>query len=161
MKSEMPSVAIIDYGLCNLGSIRRAIEICGARVLIASHPDEISNASHIVLPGVGSFPQAVQNLKLNGMLSVLQELAGKGLPLLGICLGMQLLASDSLEDGHTQGLGLIPGSVKLLVPDRPQERVPHIGWNSVIFGNKDDPLLNSLPSGSNFYFVSQLSFCTA
>ncbi len=151
-------VAIVDYGLCNLGSIRRAIEMCGAKAFITSDPHALSDASHVVLPGVGAFPHAMQNLKSMGMDQALREQAATGVPLLGICLGMQLLASESAEDGDTKGLGLIPGSVTKLTPLNSNDRVPHIGWNNVAFERADDPLLAQMASEVNFYFVHSYHF---
>lgn len=151
-------VAIIDYGLCNLGSIRRAIEMCGAKAFVTDDPETLSDASHIILPGVGAFPHAMQNLTSAGMDQALREQAATGVPLLGICLGMQLLASDSTEDGQTIGLGLIPGSVTKLTPLNSNDRVPHIGWNNVVFERPDDTLFAQMISEVNFYFVHSYHF---
>lgn len=151
-------VAIVDYGLCNLGSIRRALEMCGAKAFITADPHALSGASHVILPGVGAFPHAMRNLKATGMDQALCEQATTGVPLLGICLGMQLLASDSAEDGHTHGLGLISGSVTKLTPVDPNDRVPHIGWNNVVIERPDDPLFAQMSTEVNFYFVHSYHF---
>lgn len=151
----MPSVnrvAIVNHGLSNLNSIARAIEECGGNPLITSDPAELRQANRIVLPGVGAFPAAVARLRANGMFEALrEEVARRTVPLLGICLGMQLLADSSSEGGENAGLGLIPGNVVKLVPTN-RERVPHMGWNEVR-PIADSPLFHGIPSGIDFYFV--------
>ena len=148
-----PQVAIIDYGLCNLDSIRRAIEISGAKPFVTCEPDSLSSANYIVLPGVGAFGVAMENLQDVGMDDAIRTQVKAGIPLLGICLGMQLLALESSEGGTFSGLAIIPGHVVLLESERPEDRVPHIGWNSVTIDRPDDPLFDSLASETNFYFV--------
>lgn len=148
----MHRVAIIDYNLCNIDSIRRAIEICGATALVTNDPSELSLANHIILPGVGAFAAAVRNLKEHGMDEALCTQARAGTPILGICLGMQLLASTSSEGGLTKGLDLIPGTVKLLARHAPEERIPHVGWNEVN-AVANDPIFRSIPADASFYFV--------
>jgi glutamine amidotransferase len=149
----MAHVAIIDYGLCNLDSIRRAIELCGASATVTSDPAVLSEATHIVLPGVGAFGAAMNNLRGASLDRGLRERAERGVPILGICLGMQLLASRSAESPEAEGLSLIPGAVVQLDGATHRARVPHIGWNNVTVESPSDPLFRSIPSETNFYFV--------
>ncbi len=154
------SVLIVDYGLCNLNSIRRAVEICGANSFISSDPKDIKTAERIILPGVGAFGDAMKNIRSTGWdKAIEEEVIGLGIPLLGICLGMQLLADSSEESPGIEGLGLIPGKVKLLQPTNPEERIPHIGWNE-IYTTCDSPLLQGINEGTDFYFVHSYHFET-
>lgn len=149
----MPRVAIIDYGLCNLDSIRRAVEMCGADAFVTAEPDTLASANLLILPGVGAFGVAMSNLQARGMDEAIRVQVAAGIPLLGICLGMQLLASRSAEGGDFAGLNLIPGDVLLLKEHSPGERIPHIGWNSVRYEGGNDPLLQDISSDTDFYFV--------
>jgi glutamine amidotransferase len=149
----MPRVAIIDYGLCNLDSIRRAIELCGGDPFVTEEPDRLSDANLLVLPGVGAFGVAMENLKAQGMDQAIREQVASGIPMLGICLGMQLLSSRSTEGGNHTGLDLISGDVVLLNERGGNDRVPHIGWNSVRIDQSDDPLLAGIAPDTDFYFV--------
>jgi glutamine amidotransferase len=149
----MSLVAIVDYRLCNLDSIARAVEECGSRALVTRDPGDLAEAERIILPGVGAFGAAMANLRADGFDTALPEAVLQGgRPLLGICLGMQLLAERGTEGGEHAGLGLLHGAVVKLAPARPVERVPHIGWNDVtpVAGS---PLFDGLPAGSDFYFV--------
>tara|TARA_Y100001934_G_C12262743_1_gene730869 strand:+ start:628 stop:1260 length:633 start_codon:yes stop_codon:yes gene_type:complete len=149
----MTSVAIVDYGLCNLDSITRAIEECGGTPTVANEPGPLEAADLLVLPGVGAFPRAIANLKNRGLAEALCDKVADGMtPLLGICLGMQLLADGSVEFGGAAGLGLVPGQVEALVPEEPDERVPHIGWNE-LQRHAESPLLRDVPQEKDFYFV--------
>lgn len=151
-------VLIIDYGMGNLGSVRRALEECGANVTVSHDPATLANASRIVLPGVGAFGDGVKNLRDGGWENPLQQavIADK-IPFLGICLGMQLLADRGFEGGDNPGLGLIPGEVKKLAAKSPDERIPHIGWNEITpIG--DCPLFNGIPAGTDVYFVHSFHF---
>ena len=114
---NMPEVVVIDYGLGNLLSVQRALEHCGAKVILTSDPKKILSASHVVLPGVGAFFNAMQALDDLGLVVVIRKLTQIKTPLLGICLGMQLLLEESSEFGLTSGLGLIPGRV-IALPDK-------------------------------------------
>ena len=148
----MKCVAIIDYGLGNVDSVARAVRECGGEPLITGNPAEIRTASSMILPGVGSFPDGMRELKQRGLDGVLRhEAIEEGIPLLGICLGMQLLATTGFEGGETPGLDLVPGEVRRLEPAA-RERVPHVGWNEVNH-KADCPLFESLSSGKDFYFV--------
>jgi imidazole glycerol-phosphate synthase subunit HisH len=122
-------IAIVDYGMGNRRSVEKALEHVGAEALITRDAAEIARADGIVVPGVGAFPQAMRNLGELGLDGLLRERAAAGVPLLGICLGMQLLFETSTEHGGAMGLGLLPGDVTYLDPQG--ERLPHIGWNLV------------------------------
>jgi glutamine amidotransferase len=144
-------VAVIDYGMGNRRSVEKALEHVGARAAITADHDELRAADGLVLPGVGAFPQAMRNLDWLGLPAVIRELVAQGVPLLGICLGMQLLFDSSRELGSTAGLGLIPGTVTRL--DTGGLRIPHIGWNEVRF-ERLSPLTAELPvAGAPFYHV--------
>src|SRR5437868_7334146 len=126
------SVLLIDYGMGNLASARRSFEECGASVVTSEDPQAVRSAERIVIPGVGAFAQAMQRLRARGWVDTVREAAGQGVPVLGICLGMQLLADEGDEGGGVaQGFGLIHGRIERMVPTTPRERVPHVGWNEV------------------------------
>lgn len=151
-------VAVINYGMGNLGSVRRAFEDIGADVRIANHPAAIYDADRIVLPGVGAFAKGMECLTNAGWVSALREIVTQhGKPLLGICLGMQMLATTGLEGGETRGLGFIPGKVQRLDSIGCKFRIPHVGWNGVYY-RKDDVLFNGIPDLSDFYFVHSYAF---
>ncbi|WP_281883031.1 imidazole glycerol phosphate synthase subunit HisH [Paenibacillus sp. YYML68] len=151
------SVVIIDYGMGNLGSVARALEECGADVVISDRPEDLHSASHIILPGVGAFTEGMSNIYSGGWVPAI-EIAVKqdNIPVLGICLGMQLLADVGYEGGETKGLGLVKGQVRLLTSTS-QERIPHVGWNE-ISKRTDSPLFASIPDRSDFYFVHSYHF---
>ena len=146
-------IAIIDYGMGNLISVRNALEAVGAEAQIVTKPAKLQESERIILPGVGSFPKAMANLEQTGWRSVLeQEVRRKGKPFLGICLGMQVLAETGYEHTKTKGLGWISGEVKLHEPEDQTLRIPHIGWNDVEFcGNRR--LSETLDKTRAFYFV--------
>lgn len=129
-----PKITVIDYGLGNLLSVQRGFEHCGAEVVLTSEPEVVIAASHVVLPGVGAFAIAMQALDERNLVPAIRELAKRGTPLLGICLGMQLLLDESEEFGLTSGLGLIPGRV-VPIPSAAlsgeAQKIPHIGWNAL------------------------------
>lgn len=148
---------IVDYGMCNLGSVRRAFEECGANVVVSPDPKELEEADRIVLPGVGAFEQGMKNLKAQGWIEPLREAAlEKKVPFLGICLGMQLLSEKGYEGAEVDGLGLIQGEVVKFAPIN-QERIPHIGWNEVCY-SEGSQLFRGLESGTDFYFVHSYIF---
>lgn len=151
------STIIIDYGMCNLGSVRRAFEECGANVEVSSDPRDLANADRIVLPGVGAFGKGMSNLKEAGWISAIRDaVVEKRTPMLGICLGMQLLADRGYEGGEFEGLGLISGEVRRLEA-RGQERIPHVGWNE-LHQKKHSPLFDDLKDKLDFYFVHSFHF---
>ncbi len=148
-------VLVIDYEMGNLGSVKRSFEECGAEVLISEDPREIKSATHVVLPGVGAFHDGMSNLRRKNWIPAIEEAIKDGVPVLGICLGMQLLASTGSEGGETTGLGLIPGRVERLASQ--SERIPHVGWNEVS-QSRPSSLLKTIPNGTDFYFVHSYHF---
>jgi len=149
----MPTVAVVDYGMCNLGSIVGALDHCGAIPVVATDPSVLRAATHVVLPGVGAFGEGMSNLVRRGLDAALEEeVLGKAKPFLGICLGMQLMASAGEEGGHTKGLGWLAAVIRKLEPREPGERVPHMGWNEVHI-ERESPLFKGIRSGTDFYFV--------
>ena len=154
----MRKVCIVDYGLCNLDSVARAIEECGGEPLVTHRPEDLRSCDRMVIPGVGAFGKAVENLRRDGLdQAIVEERSRRELPVLGICLGMQLLADASEEGGESRGLGLIPGRVVRLERKEARERVPHVGWNEIEIVGRHR-LLEGLQSGSNFYFVHSYHF---
>lgn len=141
---------IIDYGMGNLRSVERTLAAVGAQSVISGDPDVIVAARRLILPGVGAFGDAMANLRQGGLDGAIIHAVGKGTPLLGLCLGLQLLFSESEEFGSHKGLGLVPGRVRRF--NMPGLHVPHIGWNQ-IEDLRPDPLLVDIPEGSYFYFV--------
>lgn len=154
---------MIDYGLGNLLSVRRGLEHCGATVKVTEDPDSILSASKVVLPGVGAFANGMAELSRRGLVEVVRELDTRGTPLLGICLGMQMLLDESEEFGVNPGLGLIPGRV-IPIPSTTCvghfQKIPHIGWNGLVFppGREswEGTLLQELNVGEEVYFVHSL-----
>ena len=142
-------IAIVDYGIGNLASVRKAFAKVGAEAKVTSSPDEIAGAEKVVLPGVGAFGKAVEHLAEHGLVEPVSKAIADGKPFLGICLGMQLLFEASEEAPGVKGLGLLKGNVKRFegVP-----KVPQIGWNEVRQA-KSSPLFASIPESAYFYFV--------
>ena len=146
-------VAIVDYGVGNLFSLKSSLEAIGARVVVTAEPEVLRAADRIILPGVGAFEDAAQKLRATGLDTLLVELAGQGKPLLGICLGMQLLFEKSFEYGEHTGLGLIPGNVVGMEGKLPDTlKIPHIGWNALRFVGSH-PLFSNIRDGDHVYFV--------
>ncbi|MCK9312891.1 MAG: imidazole glycerol phosphate synthase subunit HisH [Methanocorpusculum sp.] len=140
-------IAVLDYGLGNLRSVVRGLEAAGARPTITSDPEVIRSADGIVLPGVGAFAEGMDKLSpLRGLVN--EEVEHK--PLLGICLGMQMLLEESEEYGIHQGLGFVPGTVRLF-PKKPGMKVPQMGWNTIT--PSGHPLFEGIPDGTYVYFV--------
>ena len=144
-------IAIIDYGAGNLRSVRNTLTHLGAQVVTASTPDQLAGASKIVLPGVGAFGAGINALRAAGFEEPIKEAVAAGVPLIGICLGMQYLFESSDEMGQHRGLGLLPGRVTRFPADGP--KVPHIGWNQLHIRSAENGLLAGLASGSYAYFV--------
>ncbi len=150
-------IDIIDYGMGNVQSVRNALERLGCKVHVSGDFSTLSAADALVLPGVGAFGEAMTNLRDRQLVEPLRHaVLAEGKPLLGICLGMQLLADRSTERGNYSGLGLIPGQVRE-IPVLPGYRLPHIGWNDVSVRMRD-PLFRELPEKSAFYFVHSYRF---
>ena len=145
-------IAIVDYGVGNLFSLRSSLSAVGAEVTVTGDGDALRRADKIILPGVGAFGDAAAKLRATGLDAVVIEEAKVGKPLLGICLGMQLLLERSLEYGEHPGLGLIPGDV---VPLSPPDglKVPHMGWNALQFSEPRSPIFRNLNPGEHVYFV--------
>ncbi len=142
-------ITIIDYGMGNLRSVKKGFEKCGYSAVISHDPDEARKASGLVIPGVGAFGDAMTNLRTSGMDQVILEACHQHKPLLGLCLGQQLLFTTSEEWGITEGLGIFPGKVRRLPPG---QIIPHMGWNQVEVA-KPTQLLKDVPDQSAFYFV--------
>ncbi len=155
-----PDVAVIDYGIGNLLSVRRGLEHCGATVTVTADPEVILSATAVVLPGVGAFADGMAGLRRQGLDAVVREVTARGSALLGICLGMQMLLDESDEFGITAGLGLIPGRV-VQVPSVTREghpqKIPHIGWNALVLPqgreNWEATLMREVEPGEAVYFV--------
>ncbi len=143
-------VGIIDYGVGNLFSLKSSFEAIGQEVFVSGDPAQLSQADRLVLPGVGAFGDAAEKLRRSGLEKFVKEAAAKGTPLLGICLGMQLLFEESLEYGCHKGLGLLPGRVVRMEPAG--LKIPHIGWNS-LEKRGSGKLLGSIQEGDFVYFV--------
>ena len=148
----MKYTAIVDYGVGNLRSVANAMAYIGQRTLVTGDAEELERADAVILPGVGAFPDAADKLRERGLDQVLLNQAGRK-PILGICLGMQLLFDWGEEGRGCKGLGLVGGSVKLIQTDF---KLPHIGWNSLVFQN-GSPLFRGLEDGAYVYFVH--SYC--
>ena len=152
------SVLVIDYGMGNLGSVRRSFEECGAHVKVIEDPRELGDGSRVVLPGVGSFKDGMIQLEQRGWVDPIKKVIKEKIPFLGICLGMQLLAEYGQEGGQISGLGVIPGEVTRLNPRSPDERIPHVGWDDVCI-TQNTPIFSDIPNSSDFYFVHSFPFC--
>jgi len=140
---------IINYKVGNLYNLKNALDFSGIKNRLVSDPNEVRMADRILLPGVGAFSPAIQQLKNSGMLEAIQEKVKDGNPLLGICVGSQLLMDESEEDGIHSGIGWIPGKVKRFNNNL---KIPQIGWNTVV-QRKRDPLFQGIPDNNHFYFV--------
>ena len=155
-----PEVTVIDYGVGNLLSVQRGLQHCGAKVTLTGDPEQILAANRVVLPGGGAFGNAMQVLEHLSLVEVIREIAHRKTPLLGICLGMQLLLDESEEFGLTVGLGLIPGRV-IPVPAKmlsgETQKIPHIGWSALQTSNNaicwDNTLMRNNREGESAYFV--------
>ena len=146
-------VAIVDYGVGNLFSLECSLNAIGAEVTITADPEVLKNADQIILPGVGAFEDAAKKLRATGLDQTIRDLAAAGKPLMGICLGMQMLFDKSYEYGEHEGLGLISGQVVPMQGVIPASyKIPHIGWNALLF-KKDTPLFKYIQNGDCVYFV--------
>jgi imidazole glycerol-phosphate synthase subunit HisH len=145
----MAKVGVIDYGMGNLRSVEKGLEKVGVRAEICSDPGRFDTYDGLVLPGVGAFGDAMENLRQRGIDKAVMDYVGTGRQLLGICLGMQILLEYSEEHGRSEGLGIVPGGC-LRLPD--VVKVPHMGWN-VLDVARDVPIFSGLTAGDRFYFV--------
>ena len=146
-------VGIVNFGMGNLGSVRRALEDLDVGVVIADRPEALGDVDRMVLPGVGAFGEAMARLRASGWEEALhRQVSEQGKVLLGICLGMQMLGESSDENGLTSGLGFIPGRVRRLDTLGCELRIPHVGWNEVRFTD-GARLFAGIPQGVDFYFV--------
>ncbi len=147
-------IAIVDYGVGNLFSLQSSLRAVGADVLVTSDADVLRKAEKIILPGVGAFADAAGKLRESGLGDVVVDEAKGGKPVMGICLGMQLLFEKSYEYGEHAGLGLIPGAIRPIADVIPHGlKIPQIGWNSLSFGEKKHPIFRDLQEGDFVYFV--------
>lgn len=154
-------IGIVNYGMGNLRSVQKALERVGAQAEVIDQPEQIESVERLILPGVGAFSDGMEHLRERGMVEPLKQFADSGKPLMGICLGMQLLFDSSMEDAPSsdqpvQGLGILPGKVVRFQedqgPDKPRLKVPHMGWNEIDFA-PDMPLFAGLTPGDHVYFV--------
>jgi glutamine amidotransferase len=153
------NIGIINYGLGNLGSISKVFDVLNCKSSIVSNKEEFDLCSHLILPGVGAFSEAMLNIRKYNFDKYLIEAKQKNVPILGICLGMQLLADVGYEFEKSKGLSFIQGSVEKMVPKFENIKIPHIGWNEIIIKNKS-PILENIPNQSDFYFVHSYHFKT-
>ena len=142
-------IAIIDYGAGNLRSVANAIAKLGYQATVTSNPGDLLGATAVILPGVGAAADTMQNLERLGLSEAIRQVVANGLPMLAICVGMQVLFDETEEGGRHRCLGIIPGVVKRLPPGL---KIPHMGWNQVHQSIRH-PLFDSIPDGANFYFV--------
>ncbi len=146
-------IAILDYGLGNLGSIANMLKVIGEKSIITSNREDIISADGIILPGVGAFDAGMQKLNVSGLTKIIKDCAAKGTPILGICLGMQLLGRRS-EEGKLSGLGLIPFECRRFkFPEKNNLKIPHMGWDIVDFMQPTHPLVKNLEGTQRYYFV--------
>jgi glutamine amidotransferase len=144
-------IAIIDYGMGNLRSVHKAFEAVGHQAVVTRDAGTIKSASHVVLPGVGAFGDCMANLEQYGLVDSVRMAVQSGKPFLGICLGLQLLFTESEEFGMHKGLDIVPGKVRRFAAD-PTLKVPHMGWNQVNV-QRACPVFAGIPDGANWYFV--------
>jgi glutamine amidotransferase len=144
-------IVIIDYGMGNLRSVQAGLEHVGQEAFVTDDPEKVIDAPAVVLPGVGAFGDAMRRLEKTGLGNAFREAVQSGKPCLGICLGLQLLFSESEEGGLHRGLGIIPGRVTRF--SARSLKVPHMGWNQIDVRKPDAPILQDIPDGSYMYFV--------
>jgi len=155
---DMSKILIVDYGMGNTDSVSRAVAECGGNPIVSNRREELETATHIILPGVGSYHVAMTNLRKLNLIELIQEqVRSHKIPFLGLCLGMQLLSSRGYEVRETDGLDLIPGEVNAFKAAELGLRVPHVGWNEVNF-KRDCSLFEGIPSGKDYYFVHSYYF---
>jgi len=153
-------IAIVDYNMGNLASVLNALKLIDAQAVIESNPDNLKNYDKVILPGVGAYKDAMEHLKDTGMYDAVKEFASSKKPMLGICLGMQLLFESSEEFGETKGLGLIPGHVVAFDKskmDMDEHKIPHVGWNKAF--NKNSKLFEGLENPYLYFVHSYHAVC--
>ena len=150
-------IALVDYGMGNHRSVLNAFDAIGSPAVLVADPAELGAADRVVLPGVGAFRDAIGALRERGLAQAVRDAAAAGRPVLGLCLGMQLLATRSLEFGDHEGLGLIEGTVERIRTE-PGLRIPHVGWNDLDVLRSDDPILGGLGPEPTFYYVHSYEF---
>jgi glutamine amidotransferase len=149
---EQPvEIAVVDYGMGNRRSVEKALEHIGARASVSADAAQLRQAAGLIVPGVGAFPRAMDNLRELGLDELIRERVAVGTPVLGICLGLQLAFDHSTERGGAEGLGIVAGEVRAL--EAGSLKLPHIGWNEVRFGQPRSPLIEGLPPTCAFYHV--------
>ena len=153
MTAATAPITIADYGMGNMRSVVKAFEHVGAAAAVSSEPAEIAAATSLVLPGVGAFPEAIGEIDRRGLAGPIRARVADGVPLLGICLGMQLLFESSSEHGGAVGLGLLAGAVEPIAA--PVLKLPHIGWSQLLL-ERESPLTAGIADGEPFYFVHSL-----
>lgn len=154
----MKKVAIVDYGMGNIDSVARAVEEAGASPVVTNRRQDFSDVGSIILPGVGAFADGMFNIRTLGLQEILnEEVIRNKTPILGICLGMQLLAKKGFEGGETEGLGWIEGEVVRLQPTETNTKIPHIGWNEINIV-RDSLLIDGIADKKDFYFAHSYHF---
>jgi glutamine amidotransferase len=153
VSTAVPPITIADYGMGNVRSVAKAIEHVGCRAVVSTDPEVLAVAKALILPGVGAFPEAMREIERRGMADPIRERVAAGVPLLGICLGMQLLFESSTEHGGAAGLGILEGAVEQIVA--PGLKLPHIGWAPLQMV-EPSPLTAGIDDGEPFYFVHSL-----
>jgi imidazole glycerol-phosphate synthase subunit HisH len=148
---EPVEIGIVDYGMGNRRSVEKALRHVGARTVLSSDPATLARHDGLVVPGVGAFPRAIENLRALGLDELIRGRVAAGTPVLGVCLGMQLAFDSSEEMGGAEGVGIVPGAVRPLRAEG--LKLPHIGWNEVVFARSSSPLLAGLGERSAFYHV--------
>jgi glutamine amidotransferase len=151
-------IGVLDYGMGNLSSVTNALEYLGIENCIIHNSEDFKTISHLIIPGVGSFAKAMENLKERGYVEAIKSFDNNGFPILGICLGMQLLAENGTEPYDCDGLGLIKGCVEIF-PEN-SVRVPHVGWNGISLVN-DHSIFEDVKQTADFYFVHSYQFHVA
>lgn len=145
-------VTVIDYGVGNVFSLMSSLRAVGEEAILTDDPEKVLRAEKLLLPGVGAFGDAITKLRADGMDEAILEAVGRGVPLFGICLGMQLFFDESLEYGVHRGLGLIPGIVRPVEPADKTLKTPHMGWNALHI-TQDSPILKNTREGEHVYYV--------
>lgn len=144
-------IAIVDYDAGNIKSVEKALQFLGEEPIVTREKETLLQADKVIVPGVGAFGDAMEKMHQYGLVEVLQEIAGKGTPILGICLGLQLFFESSEETPGVEGLGLLPGKI-VRIPDKEGFKIPHMGWNSIRI-NPASRLLKGIEKGAYVYFV--------